>query len=266
MGQADANTGGFNDVYHADEMAAWAAMNAPVPVGWCGTPAIPTEIWVSWNLDPRVMLALAGLAAAIWFRTRGAERGAGLAGTALLAVIFLSPLCALSAALFSARVVHHVLLIAGVAPLLALAFPARQAVAPGALFVVHLAVVWLWHVPPVYAFGVGSVAGYWLMQASLLAVSLALWREILRPGSDTGTSISVLLGTVAQMGLLGALITFAPRPLFPAHLYSTEAWGFSPLEDQQLAGLIMWVPAILPYLAAALVIGIGRIFPPQVSR
>ena len=51
-----------------------------------------------------------------------------------------------------------------------------------------------------------------------------------------------------QTGLLGALLTFAGRPLYAAHLSTTAAWGLTPLEDQQLAGLIMWIPASLIHL------------------
>jgi putative membrane protein len=240
-------------------------MTAP-PVAYCGTPAIPSEIWTSWNLDPVVIAALGALAVTVHYRSHGTGRQAGYASVGLLAVIFLSPLCALSAALFSARVVHHMLLIAAVAPLLALAFPARRASPLGMVFGVHMAVLWLWHVPAVYDWAVGSVPGYWLMQASLLWAALALWRAVLRHDTAPGAGIAALLGTVAQMGLLGALIAFSPRALYSAHAMTTEVWGFSPLEDQQLAGLIMWVPAILPYLAAALVTGMGHLFPPEPSR
>jgi putative membrane protein len=54
------------------------------------------------------------------------------------------------------------------------------------------------------------------------------------------------------MGLLAALIVFAPRALYAVHFASTAAWGMSPLVDQQLAGLLMWLPASLPYLGAGL--------------
>lgn len=236
------------------------------PIAYCGTPAIPAEVWTSWNLDPAVILALCGLAGVVWYRAQGTARRAGLGAVALMAVIFVSPLCALSAALFSARVVHHMLLIAGVAPLLALAFPARRGLPLGVLVGLHMVALWLWHVPGVYAWAVGSLFGYWLMQASLLATALMLWREVLRPGAEPVAGIAALLGTVAQMGLLGALIAFAPAALYPAHFLTTEIWGFSPLEDQQLAGLIMWVPAILPYLAAAVVMGMSRLFPPEPAR
>jgi putative membrane protein len=55
-----------------------------------------------------------------------------------------------------------------------------------------------------------------------------------------------------QSTILGALLTFARAPWYTSHLGSTAAWGLTPLEDQQLAGLIMWVPGGLIYLAAAL--------------
>jgi len=240
-------------------------MTAPA-TAYCGTPAIPAEVWTSWNLDPVVILALGGVAVTCRLRAKGTARRAGFAAVAVLAVIFLSPLCAIGAALFSARVVHHVLLIAVAAPLLALAFPARRSMPLGALVVVNVVVLWLWHVPAVYTSAIGLVAGYWLMQASLLGAALALWREVLRPASDPGAGIAALLAMVAQMGLLGALIAFAPQALYPTHAFTTEIWGFSPLEDQQLAGLIMWVPAIVPYLAAALALGMGRLFPPEPAR
>jgi len=235
-------------------------------IAYCGTPAVPSDVWTSWNFDPVVMVALCWLAVTVWRHGQGTTRPAGFAATALLVVIFISPLCALSAALFSARVVHHMFLIAGVAPLLALAFPARKALPLGLLFGINMVVLWLWHVPGVYHWAVMSVPGYWLMQASLLGAALALWREVLRRGADPGAGIAALLGTVAQMGLLGALIVFAPEPLYRAHILTTEIWGFSPLEDQQLAGLIMWVPAILPYLAAALILGMARLFPSEATR
>jgi putative membrane protein len=51
------------------------------------------------------------------------------------------------------------------------------------------------------------------------------------------------------MGLLGAILTFAPEPLYAAHVVSPLLWGLSPLSDQQLGGLLMWVPAGLPFAA-----------------
>ena len=186
----------------------------------------------------------------------GHSRSARAGGTAivLLSVIFVSPLCALASALFSARVLHHILLVAGVAPLLAVAFPLRRAGSPpmGALVGLNAVILWIWHAPTVYAWGLATVPAYWLMQTTLLGSSWLLWRAILQPATQPGPALFALGTTIAQMGLLGALITFAPRPLYAVHFASAAAWGFSPLADQQLAGLLMWVPASLPYLVIGL--------------
>jgi len=116
----------------------------------------------------------------------------------------------------------------------------------------HAVMLWLWHAPGPYAWGLASVAGYWLMQLSLLASAWMMWRAILWPATPSGLALVALAVTIGQMGLLGALIVFASVPLYPVHFASTAAWGFTPLADQQLAGLLMWVPAMLPYLATGL--------------
>jgi len=110
----------------------------------------------------------------------------------------------------------------------------------------------VWHVPAIYAWGLATVPTYWLMQGSLLASAWLIWRAILTPAAQPGPALVALGATVGQMGLLGALIVFASRPLYAVHFASTWVWGLSPLADQQLAGLLMWVPAILPYLGVGL--------------
>src|SRR6516164_1188901 len=178
------------------------------------------------------------------FHCRG--RGSGVRGR--------SRLFALSSALFSVRTLHHVLMIAAIAPLLALAFPQRRQGRPplSALVAAHAIIVWVWHVPGIYAWGLATIPAYWLMQGSLLASAWLMWRAILAPAAQPGPALVALGATIGQMGLLGALIVFAPRPLYAVHFTGTWPWGLSPLADQQLAGLLMWVPAILPYLGAGL--------------
>jgi putative membrane protein len=90
------------------------------------------------------------------------------------------------------------------------------------------------------------------MQASLLVSAWLLWRAIFASMAQPGSALVALVATIAQMGLLAALIVFAPRPLYAVHFASTAAWGMDPLSDQQLAGLLMWVPASLPYLGVGL--------------
>lgn len=227
-------------------------MSPAIWTPYCGAAPLPGELLGRWNLDPLLLLLLCAAGLAVWRVTRhdGAQRRAGLAAMALLVVLFVSPLCALTSALFSARVVHHLLLAAVAAPLLALALPVRV---PGGLAAwtgIHAVAFWGWHAPPLYGWALSNDAAYWLMQASLLGSALAFWSAV-RRGSVTG-GIAALLGTMVLMGLLGALITFAGTPLYAPHLATTFAWGLAPLEDQQLAGLIMWAPGAGFYLAAAL--------------
>jgi putative membrane protein len=215
---------------------------------YCGPPPGPDALWARWNLDPAVLAGLALLAGAV-----GRNRP-GAAGVAVLLVIFVSPLCALSSALFSARTVHHVLLMAVAAPLLAAALP-RRSPGPAALHFANSTVaLWAWHVPAAYDLALGNVAVYWAMQASLFVPALLFWRAVLAPGAPaTGALLLVTAGYV-QMALLGAVLTFAPLPLYEIHQTAPLLWGLDPLADQQLAGLIMWVPAGLPYAVAAVVL------------
>ncbi len=222
-------------------------------VAYCGPAPVPAEIALAWNLDPPLLAGLALFAAAVAWR----PSAAGWSALGLMVLIFVSPLCALTAALFSARVVHHVVLIAGVAPLIVLAFPPKG---PGRLplpllVMLHAAIVWAWHAPGAYSWALVSVSGYWLMQVTLLASAWALWRAVLMAPDRPIAGLTALIATVGQMGMLGALLTFAPEPLYLVHFATTAPWGLSPLADQQLGGLIMWAPALLPYLAAALLAG-----------
>ena len=102
--------------------------------GWegiyCGPAPAPEELLSSWNLDP-LALALLVLVSLWAARTRP-----GLIAVVILAFVFISPLCALSSALFSARVVHHVLLVTIAAPLLAIARPERTTRTVGVPFIV----------------------------------------------------------------------------------------------------------------------------------
>ncbi|MGF6838406.1 putative membrane protein [Paraburkholderia youngii] len=223
------------------------------PVAYCGPAAVPESLWLRWNTDPPLLVALAALAWVV-ASGRSANARAGWGAVALMALVFVSPLCALSSALFSARVTHHVMLIAAVAPLLALAFPLLRLVHPPLVPVVaaHAVIIWLWHAPGPYAWGLSSVPGYWLMQVTLLGSAWLMWRSIFSPSLPTGPALMALVATIGHMGLLGALIVFAPVPLYVAHFATTAAWGLTPLADQQLAGLLMWVLAMIPYLAAGL--------------
>lgn len=221
---------------------------------YCGAGPVPGELWSRWNLDPSLVAALALAVAAPWLRPAAVQRpGLWSAGVAVLAVSFISPLCALSSALFSARVVHHMLLIAVAAPLFAWSLPRMATMrfgGPIAWTFVHGAILWIWHAPGAYGAALSHDGLYWAMQASLFLSALGFWLSIRQASAPAG--VGALLLAMMQMGLLGALLTFAGQAMYAPHLATTAAWGFTPLRDQQLGGLIMWAPASALYLAAAL--------------
>jgi putative membrane protein len=67
-------------------------------------------------------------------------------------------------------------------------------------------------------------------------------------------AICATFATLMHGGLLGGLITMAPYPLYTGYRGRTELWELSLLEDQQLAGLLMWVPMGVVYLGACLML------------
>lgn len=237
-------------------------MTQPPPNPWtpyCGAAPGPAELPARWNLDPWLLAAL-GLGALAY--TLACRRGGArpslfviLGGLALF-VAFVSPLCALSSALFSARVAHHALLVTVAAPLFAFGLPGPRSAPPLAVWALaHAVAFWLWHSPAAYAWAFGHDGAYWLMQATLAGSAFGFWRAV-RAAAPIAAA-GGLLATMVQTGLLGALITFAAQPFYAPHLVTTWAWGLSPLADQQLAGLIMWAPMAAAYLLAALVL-VGR--------
>ena len=207
---------------------------------YCGPAPIPAELLERWNFDPWALAVLVGLA--IW---AGRSRP-GAAAIIVLAFAFLSPLCAWSSALFSARVVHHVLLVAIAAPLFALSRPARAATAVGVPFLFATIALWLWHLPRAYDAALGHMAIYWVMQATLFGSAYLFWRAVFSQPGGSGI-VWVFLAYLA-MGMLGAILTLAPTALYATHAMAPLLWGMSPLADQQLGGLVMWMPAGLPFV------------------
>ena len=119
-------------------------------------------------------------------------------------------------------------------------FPMPRLLSPTLAVLVgaHAAILWFWHAPGPYSWGLASVPAYWLMAdfhsckcmvslAGDLCADDAIWLGTRRVGRDDRSD-----------GTLAALIAFAPRPLYAVHFSSTAAWGLSPLVDQQLAGLL----------------------------
>ncbi len=225
-------------------------------IPYCGLAPLPANLWSQWNLDPLILGPLA--VAAIWLVVHRSPdvRSRVIGGLALaaLAIAFVSPLCALSSALFAARTVHHILLVCVVAPLIVLTLP--RAPCPGFATMItatllQAVVLWFWHAPVLYEAALSNDVIYALMELTLLGASVLFW--IVMRAAPAPTAALALVLTMVQMGMLGALLVFAGSAIYAPHLATTAAWGITSLQDQQLAGLIMWAPAAGIYLVAALV-------------
>jgi putative membrane protein len=116
--------------------------------------------------------------------------------------------------------------------------------------------LWFWHSPPAYAATFASTVLYLTMQITLFGSACWLWSTLLcRERTLVGGLASI--ASSVQMGLLGALITLSPRPFHAQHFLTTDAWGLTPLQDQQLGGAILWVPGCIVFLVVA-TIALGR--------
>ncbi|MDB6009701.1 MAG: hypothetical protein JWL65_1951 [Gammaproteobacteria bacterium] len=231
-----------------------------IPLPYCGTPPSPGELLGRFNLDPLLIGALFALT--VIHVASGHDRRHrtyAACGWLTATIAFLSPLCALSVALFSARIAQHMILLLVAAPLIALGWPTRRPatdsegrtvwVAAG----VFMMALWGWHMPAPYDATFTSAVLYWTMHITLFGSGIVLWRELLNhPAWRIAPVLIVGLLTSVQMGLLAAILTLARRPLFFPHLTTTQIWGLTPLQDQQLGGILMWVPGILLFLWAAI--------------
>jgi putative membrane protein len=190
------------------------------------------------------------------------RRWAYAAGGSTAAVIALAPpLGELSHHLLWAHMVQHELLMLVAAPLLVLARPpallARamprawrrgllHAVAaipmpPLATWALHGIAVWAWHLPALWSVAQSSWLGHGAQHASFVVTAALFWASVLGRRDGYGAAAAYVFATGLHTGALGVLLTLAPRPWYVADAAAAAAWGLTPLEDQQLAGLVMWV-------------------------
>lgn len=216
-------------------------------------------------------------------------------GMICLAAALVSPLDALSEALASAHMVQHMLLMTVAAPLIALSSPApllyrglpfswrppilsvRRTfvwrvvrswfVAPLAVWWLHALVLWGWHIPVLYLAALRSELVHDLQHLSFFAAAVVFWRLLIdplqRPRIDGGLAVLLLFTTSLHATLLGAFMSFSPRAWYADYAFTAPAWGLTPLEDQQLAGFIMWVPACSVYAIAAAVLFVAWLERPR---
>jgi len=249
-------------------------------VPYCGPPPSPDSLALSWNLDPILICGLVAVSGLYILGCGRLERaGRGLEskqktwfhiGWLITALALVSPLCPLSVSLFAARVGQHMILTLLAAPLVIAGRPAEALAAAVGLQVprgpwkgqapllaaaAFAVLLWFWHAPAPYAATFSSTFVYWSMHISVFGAALWLWHALL--DSRNSSVIAKLASgffSSAQMGFLGALITLAARAVYAPHALTTAAWGLSPLEDQQLGGIIMWIPGCLVFLVCALLV------------
>jgi len=213
---------------------------------------------------------------------RLAHAGAFAAGWLAVAIALASPLDPLGERRFSAHMVQHELLMLVAAPLFvvarplsawtwALPAPSRRGVggalrAPGwrrvwgalrsplGAWLLHAAALWGWHTPALFSLALRDPLVHTLQHASFLGTGLLFWWAVLgsHARARAGVALVSLFTTMVHATVLGALITLSPQPWYPEYAATGAAPGFDALADQQLGGLLMWVPGGLAYLAVGL--------------
>ncbi len=178
-----------------------------------------------------------------------AAKRLALAGAALvlLGVALLIPW---SDALFAAHMGQHLLLIALAAPLLVLG-GARVPLAPVAGWTLFVAVFLFWHWPAAFQWAALHPAAEALELATILLTAMAFWSGVLDPSLNAGARALMVMTAAVLTDLPGVIMLFAPSAICVMPHENAAAFGLSALEDQQLAGLLMWVPANLVFFAVA---------------
>jgi putative membrane protein len=269
--------------------ASPAAAHGPVPIqpealwrAWSFDPLVLVPFLLAHWAYGRGALRLWGRA--------GRWRGIGrlnvlsfLLGEAALVVALVSPLDQLGGTLLSAHMAQHGLLVAVAPPLLLLGNPgvafawalwpggrnglfgsptwrtlaslANALSTPGRAAALHGLALWVWHAPGAFDAALQSQWIHALEHASFFGTALLFWRALLNSRSphNAAPAIGSAFFTLVHSALLGALITLPTRPLYGWY-GATELWGLSALEDQQLAGLLMWVPMGAVYFGVCLIL------------
>lgn len=246
----------------------------------------------AWTFDPWIVVPLLAfgatyVAGVLVLRQRTSRTAAArisnhlacFAGWLTLAAALVSPLHWLGERLFTFHMIEHEIIMAVSAPLIVVArpvgtllwsLPRRARLMTGRLMrhpasravwtllstgrnatLLHGIAIWIWHAPNLFDAAIVNIALHRLQHLSFFATAILFWWAVFRR-SDTGTAAWHVFITMLHTSILGALIALAPRVLYQQQTATAAAWGLSALEDQQLAGIVMWVPAGTIYAGAAL--------------
>lgn len=277
-------------------LAAWGdaaaahVMAGPTsaPPGWTWDPSITVPLVLS------LFLFLTG-----WLRLRPrSRRGSGrltqrlvlfASGWVCLAGAVVSPLHQAGERAFSLHMVEHEVLMLAAAPLLVLseplavmlwAFPAsarrslsgvgrapplitawRGLTQPVTATLVQAGVLWLWHAPTLFDRALADPVWHIAQHLCFLVSALLFWTAMARPGrAGQGVAVLCLFATSVVSGALGALMAFSESPWYAGYAaMGVNPFGLTPAEDQQVAGLLMWIPGGLVHAGTALVLIAGMV-------
>lgn len=266
----------------APALAHGGHVHADAPAGWTWDP------WITLPLAATALLFAAGHRALAARSGRGAAalgRRARLfaAGWLVLAAALVSPLHAAGERSFAAHMFEHELLMLVAAPLLVMAEPLavllwafppapRRAIgravshpavaapwlwltAPVAATLLQAAALWLWHAPALFDLALASEGWHAAQHLSFLVTALLFWTAMLGHRHPAPVAMLCLIATSIVSGALGALMAFAESPWYARYAaLGLAPFGLTPVEDQQLAGLLMWVPGGLVHAGAALLV------------
>lgn len=253
-----------------------------------GAPDIGWE-WDLWVVLPLALAAFLYIRG-VWLLWKRAGTGRGVtqlqalwfaAGWLTLVIALVSPLHEIGEHLFAAHMIEHELLMAVAAPLFAVSRPLgtflhalprnwrifliravgtrvirgiwRGLMKPLWATILHAIAIWIWHVPSLLDATLRNENLHRLQHVSFLGTALIFWWSLFRlPRREYGAASLYIFATMVHTSILGALLTLAPSVLYPVQTAGAPLFGLTPLEDQQLAGLIMWVPGGALYLLEGL--------------
>jgi putative membrane protein len=241
--------------------------------GWVVGPLLASLLWYAIGyvrLRSRSTVAAAPHAGAGWF----------IGGWLVLAAALVTPLHEAGERSFAAHMLEHELLMLVAAPLMVLsrpigialwAFPhaARQALAslgrgistpwrtltaPITATLLQAVALWAWHAPRLFDLALANPGWHVVQHLSFLMTALLFWWAVLHGRERrVGVSVGCLFFTATVSGALGALMAFSSSPWYAGYASSgLDAFGLTAAEDQQLAGLLMWIPGGLVHALAGL--------------
>ena len=128
--------------------------------------------------------------------------------------------------------------------------------APLSAWLVSALALWIWHIPFLFDQTLRSDWIHAAQHTTFLATALIFWWPLVNrtPSLGYGGGLVYVFTTILHTSVLGALLTFASRPWYSSYVLTAPAWHLTALEDQQIGGLIMWIPAGTLLLIVALIL------------